>query len=269
MLTNLALAAFAAFAGPSAFAPTIAPAAPTDEASRPALPDAASAVSFETKDSQLLAGSYYEPKRRRGSAPAPAALLLHDAGENRTELEELAAYLHKKGFAVLTVDLRGHGGSATDDFDFEGADDKGRATLWGLATRDVDASANFLLDQEGVHATNLSIFGVGAGSALAVRRASEDENVRAVVLVEPPAEAFGYSLANGLADLGGLPTLILSPKDERSIAESLQAAAHDANGGLEYVEVNALKSGPGESLSDKRLKSAAAAWLRDQVMPRK
>lgn len=267
MLTSLALAAAAAFAGPSASAPSLVPV--VDNAPASTLPDAASAVSFKTKDKQLLSGSYYAPKRRKGSAAAPAALLLHDAGQSRDELENVAVYLHKKGFAVLTVDLRGHGASATDEMDFEKADDKGRSIIWGLSTRDVDAAADFLLEQNGVHATNLSIVGVGAGATLAVRRAAKDDNVRAVVLVEPDVDAFGYNLANGLADLGGLPTLILQPKSERNVADRLQAAAHDANGGLEFVEIKTLKSKAGEALGDKRLRAESATWLRDQAMPRK
>lgn len=267
MLTSLALAAAAAFAGPSASAPSIVPV--VDNVPASSLPDVASAVSFKTKDKQLLSGSYYAPKRRKGSSPAPAALLLHDAGESRDDLESVAVYLHKKGFAVLTVDLRGHGASATDEMDFEKADDKSRSTLWGLSTRDVDAAADFLLEQDGVHATNLSIVGVGAGGTLAVRRALDDENVRAVVLIEPEVNAFGYNLADGLADLGGLPTMILMPKSEKAVAARLQSAAHGANGGLEYVEVTSLKCKAGEALSDKRLRSASAAWLRKQAMPSK
>ncbi|MEM1452789.1 MAG: alpha/beta fold hydrolase [Planctomycetota bacterium] len=273
MLTSLALAATAAFAGPSAFAPSVPTAAGTaavyDNVPAPTLPDAASAVSIETKDKQLLAGSFYEPKRRKGKSAAPAALLLHDAGASRDDLEEIAVYLHKKGFAVLTVDLRGHGGSATDAMSFEKSDEKGQNTLWGLATRDVDAASSFLLGKKGVHASNLSIIGVGAGAALAVRRAADDENVRSVVLIEPDPKAFGYNLAGGMADLGGLPTLVVSSKETRTVADRLQAAAHDGNGGLEYVDVTVVKSKADETLGDKRLKSSTAAWLREQVMPRK
>jgi len=279
MLTNLALAAIVAFAGPSASAPsTVAPlsgvatidgvAAGSDNV--PAtLPDAASAVKFETKDKQLLSGSYYKPKRQKSGSPAPAVLLLHDAGQTRDDLEATAMYLHKKGFAVLTIDLRGHGGSVTADMNFETSDEKAQSTLWALSTRDVDAAATFLLEQHGVHATNLSIIGVGAGASLAVRRAAKDDNVRAIVLVDPQPSAFGYNLANGIADLGGLPTMIITPKESRNVADRLKAAAHSANGGIEYVEVTALKSAPGKTLGDKRLKSAAAAWLRGQAMPRK
>ena len=71
------------------------------------------------------------------------------------------------------------------------------------------------------------------------------------------------------ATLTLLPTLILAPKATRGAADEIQTAAHAANEGLEYVEVNALKSDSEAILKDKRLKSAASAWLRDQVFPKK
>jgi pimeloyl-ACP methyl ester carboxylesterase len=268
MLSSLALVVAAAAADPASTT-LLAPATIGAPVATSTAIDSSNSVSLETKDRQLLSASFYEPKRRKSSPPAPAAMLIHDAGSSRDELAEMAAYLHKKGFAVLTVDLRGHGASATDDTNFEKADEKTRETLWAMSTRDIDAATKFLLKQDGVHATNLSIVGVGAGAALAVRRAAKDENVRAVVLIDPAKESFGFDVSGGVGDLGGLPTLILAPKSSREAADEIQASAHEANDGLEYVEINALKNDSAEILGDKRLKSSASSWLRDRVMPKK
>ena len=100
MLTSLVLAASAAIISPSASATTASP-VPVSEVSDPS-----SAVSFKTKDKLILKGSYYAPKKSKSkSKAAPAALLIHDAGSDRSELESVAGYL-KRGFAVLVVDLR-------------------------------------------------------------------------------------------------------------------------------------------------------------------
>lgn len=264
MLTSLVLAASAAITCPSASAPVATP-VPVVETS-----DASSAVSFKTKDKLILKGSYFAPKKSKSkSKAAPAALLIHDAGSDRSELDAVAGYLQKRGFAVLVMDLRGHGESAEEGKGFEKADEKGRETMWSLSSRDVDAAAEFLVDQEGVHSSNLSIVGFGAGAALAVRRAASDDNVRAVVLVNPSRENFGYNIVNGVAELGGLPTLVMAPKDRRDDARRLQSAAHKENEGLEYVEVSNLKSEAAKILSDKRLNAGLGKWLRDQAMPKK
>ena len=278
MLSNLALVAAAlaagtTSAGPSAStsplllsaSPALAPTAIGD-----AVPDNASAVSFTTKDGQLLSGSYFAPKvKKKSTAPSPAALLIHDATKSRGDFEELASYLQKKGFAVLTVDLRGHGDSETPECCFDKSDDKGKENLWSLSARDVDTAADYLLSQSGVHSSNLSIFGVGSGAALAVRRANDDENVRAVVLVDPEPMAYGYNVSEGVSELGGLPTLIMTPKSKRDVAERLQEQAHKGNDGLEFVDIKRLKVDGGNPLDDSKLDTEAGNWLREKVMPKK
>ena len=184
MLSNLALAAAAIAAGAASAGPSAstspAPLATAYVAAAPSasagdtVPDNASAVSFTTKDGQLLTGSLYMPKvSKKTTAPSPAALLIHDASKSRSDFQELASYLQKKGFAVLSMDLRGHGDSETAECCFERADDKGKENLWSLSARDVDAAVGFLLAQDNVHSSNLSIFGVGSGASLAVRHAND------------------------------------------------------------------------------------------------
>jgi len=274
MLTNLTLAAAAALigSGPSASNAPTAPTAPvTAAAPAPAagaaLADKATAVSLSTEDDLFVKATYFPPKAR--SKQSPAALLLHDKGKTREELEETAEYLYKRGFAVMTIDLRGHGESETEDVSFEDASDEDKKTMWSLSSRDIEAAAAYLADQDGVHATNLSIVGIGSSASLAVRRALKDENVRAIVLVDPELETFEYDVVEGVTELGGLPTMVLSSTDGRKEAKKLQDDAHEANGGLEYVEVKTLKCEKKELLAEKRFPSTMAAWLRDQAMPRK
>lgn len=264
MLTTLALQVLALAPLPAA-APAAVPA--TCEAAVTPAGDVATAVSIKTQDDLLLKASYYAPRKKKGKAPA--ALLLHDEGGTREDLDAFATYLHKRGFAVLTIDIRGHGESATDDFDHEKADEKGRENLWNLAGRDVEAAAEYLAEQDGVHNTNLSVVGFGAAASLAVRRANTDENVRAVVLVEPELETYGYDLGDGVADLGGLPTMVVTTKDAEEKAEAIQTEAQDRNGGLEFVETIVFKGESKDLIGDKKTQGRTSGWLRDQAMPRK
>ena len=43
--------------------------------------------------------------------PAPAVLLLHSLGKSRDEWDGIPPLLQRVGFAVLAIDLRGHGES--------------------------------------------------------------------------------------------------------------------------------------------------------------
>lgn len=218
-------------------------------------------------DKVQLAASYFAP--RKSSTRAPGVLLIHDAGRDRRQLEGLANYLNRKGFGVLTLDLRGHGESASKDTDWSKMDEKTREATWAFAGRDLSAAAAFLRRKKEIHSANLSIVAVGAGCSLAVRHAIGDENARAVVLIAPRAETRGDHLATGLIELEGLPTLIVVSKEGRELAAALQAEAEQANDDFEFIDVQVLRSSAEELLGDKRLNASSATWLKNQVAPSK
>ena len=224
-------------------------------------------IHLETRDKLLLEGSYYEPKGAKGLAPG--AILIHDAGADRRQMQELALSLQKKGFGVLTFDLRGHGDSTSENLDWSKAeDDKALASLWSFAANDVKAAASWLRERTEIHASNLSVVGVGAGCSLAIRHALDDENTRAVVLISPRAENYGFNLPQGIGDLEGLPTLILSGKDARTDLTRLKEAAHSQFGDA-FVEISVMRCDQTEVLSDKRLGSEVGKWLKDTVVTRR
>lgn len=225
------------------------------------------AVEIKTRDNLTLKGSFYAPKKK--GYRAPAALLVHGAGEDRIQLEKIGVTLQKRGFAVLSIDLRGHGDSTCDECDWAKMSEEDRERTWAYALRDLAAGATYLRSRDDVHTSNLSIVGVRSGSAIAARYAKSDENVRALVMIAPQANELGFDISADLNELGGMPTLILAAKDGRNLADRMQLAAHSANGDLEYVVVKALKNEETDVLSDKRLNGELSGWLKDTVLPKK
>lgn len=71
-------------------------------------------VQLRAADGLRLAGSYW-PGRRRGG---PAVLLLHGNDASRAATADNAAWLAGRGYAVLTIDFRGHGESAAAPHSF-------------------------------------------------------------------------------------------------------------------------------------------------------
>jgi hypothetical protein len=96
-----------------------------------------------------------------------------------------------------------------------------------------------------------------------------DENVRAVVLVDPEGKRLGFNMAQDVKELAGLPTLVVAPKGAATIAERLIMLGHQANDGEEYIVRVNLKSERDEALTDKRLATEIVNYLREQVMPRR
>lgn len=223
-------------------------------------------VAVHTSDDLDLAASFFPPRGKSGRAPA--VILVHDAGADRHQFDRLAETLRKRGFAVLAIDLRGHGESATEEIAWKPGDDEANATLWAFAVRDVDAAADWLRTRPDVHASNLSLVGIGAGASLAVRHAVRDENVRAVVLAAPQEDELGYNLLRDLRELGGLPTLVLAEKGRGPDAERLEAAVEDAEG-IDFVEVVRLKSARDKVAQDKRFASETLKFLRETAMPKR
>ena len=85
--------------------------------SQPALAigDQVESMRVETVDGFTLKGEFWKPRKKGRS---PAALLLHDTLRDRSDYAGIAENLNKRGFAVLSIDLRGHGQSATKEFNF-------------------------------------------------------------------------------------------------------------------------------------------------------
>lgn len=221
-------------------------------------------VRLQTADKQDLAGRYFAPAGKRKKL-APAALLIHEAGSTGQPMEALAGYLQKKGFGVLVLDLRGHGGSAAEQLDWSKADEQERKAMWAFAGKDVDAGAAYLAKQDGLHSSNLTVVGTGSGAALALRHAIDDDATRAVVLINPSKEAFGFDVAKGVADLGGLPTFILASKSEKKVVKGIQEFAHEDNDGYEFVSLSYVSSKVEAAMEDSKLGSFAYGWLKDQV----
>ena len=68
------------------------------------------AVLLNTTDQVKLAGDWYSPVG--GDAKLPAVLLVHGFGQDRRQWDSFVRErLLPAGFAALTLDLRGHGGS--------------------------------------------------------------------------------------------------------------------------------------------------------------
>ena len=224
-------------------------------------------VEVPTGDKLSLTADYYAPKT--SATRAPAAILVHDAGGSRDQMALFAERLHGKGLAVLVLDLRGHGDSATDDDDWKSLDDDGRERQWAYTPRDLEAGAKWLKTRKEVHTANLTMIGLRAGCALAVYHAARDHRVRAVVLIEPATQELGFDLRREVAGLAGLETKVFTPRDKQDEARIIQANATKANDGLEFIEIDLCKSRGDDLINDRRVATEVAKWVQDRVFPKK
>lgn len=243
---------------------------PTPGATRASLEPAAQKpkfelVEFKTEDKLTIRAHYYKPRKK---GRAPAALLIHDAGSKAESFKKAAENLQRKGFAVLAINLRGHGESATGEMDWSKIDKpESRDQTWTYALRDLEAATDYLRGLDNVHNSNLSLVGMGAGGVLAARHATRDENARAVAVIAPQSEAFGFDMTEDLCELGGLPAMLFTTDATREAAKALQEKVIEANDGFECVEVQVIKPKTADDLfSDKRLNTELAKFLQQEAM---
>jgi alpha-beta hydrolase superfamily lysophospholipase len=178
----------------------------------------------------------------------------------------VAERLTKQGFGVLAIDLRGHGASKSEKLAWEKLSENDRKATWSFAQRDIDAASAWLLEQPSIHSTSLSLVGLGAGCALAVRHAKSDENVECLVLLSPNVQDYGFDVRADIQTLEGLPTYVVTSKDAE--AERMAQEAN-ASSGNPYVELFISPPKLASPLEDKGLPSRVSKWLAEKAMPKK
>ena len=218
-------------------------------------------VAISTEDGLDLAATFYAPRKDQ----APAVLLIHDAGADRQQFNSIADRLQKRGFGVMSLDLRGHGESKSDKLDWSKMSEEERPAAWQRSPRDVDAAAHWLLSQKSILPTNLSLVGLGAGCALAARHAEADENVISLMLLNPKAKDFGFDVESTLINVEGLPTCVIGKRGEESeaVVESIHQAVRP------WIKWEPVSVKSGEIWEDRKTASKIADWMGDVAMPKK
>ena len=221
------------------------------------------AIRLKTDDKCELSANYFPPQRAKGKVPG--VMLIHDQGAKAEDLIALADYLANKGLGVLLMDLRGHGASQDERFDWKKADEKQRKAMWALASKDLEAGAGFLAKRKELHRSKLVVVGHGKGCSLAVPHAIKNRNTLSTVLIQPDAKVYDFELTKEVPQLDGLPTLLLcSKKQKKAMAQVREAAAPQGEEDSTF-EVSYLTAKPKEVLADKRLPKSLYGWLKGNL----
>jgi len=125
-------------------------------------------ISFVTSDGLTLAGWLIKPDRF--GKKTPAIIICHGLGANKSDFTDLAVFLARRGYLVLTFDFRAHG-------DSEGS----RTSLGYHEQKDVSAALDYLFSRAEVDQDRIGIFGFSLGGSTAILSAAEKKKFRAVV----------------------------------------------------------------------------------------
>ncbi len=196
-------------------------------------PRPAKEVKVPTEDGLVLAADLYEPSK--GGEGKPAVVALHAEGGDRSMWKEVAALFQARGYSVLAVDLRGHGGSRVQRGTDPKPDDPGTdlsaqaaardPALFSAMGRDVAAGVKYLRATLLADGAKIAVVGCGAGGAAGIDAASRDAKVAAALWIGPAANNFGVPVMEALRKWDGRPVgLMTTDKSGRTDFDNVARA---------------------------------------------
>lgn len=126
---------------------------------------------------EVVRGQLYAPPGKRGK-PAPLIVMLHGLASSSVEFYDFPEKLVAGGYAVLTVDYRGHGKSDGD-----------RGVLSQPRVReDLQSALEAMKSEYQIDTQRVLLLGHSTGGAMAVCTANDLPQVRALIALAPVAK---------------------------------------------------------------------------------
>ncbi len=215
-------------------------------------PAAPITATLAAPDGATLATTFYPPLQAGSAAgaKAPGVLLLPMLNESRADWDPFARALQQRGFAVLTVDLRGQGASS-------GPVD------WAKAPADTQAVWQAFIARPEVAADHSGIVGASMGANLALIIGAKNPNVATVIALSPGQDYMGLQPAAQLGNFGQRGVLFVASQDDTySYDSTRQMAPLVPKGETNYFS----KAGHGlDMFSTPTLAPMLFSWLEDHL----
>lgn len=220
--------------------PPVAPSEPVDEV-----------LTFEGAAGLPIVAGFHAPG---GSGPFPGVILLHMLGSDRRAWTEtgLVDALAGAGYAVLAVDMRGHG-------------ETGGAAEWVLAAEDLALVWDAFAARDDVDETRTAVVGGSIGANMALRLAADRPAVRAAVLLSPGLDYRGVTTEDQMAHYGARPILLVASEDDPYSADTVAALDEAAAGASELVVYTTAGHGTNMLSAEPELTPRIVEWLGSQL----
>jgi len=188
-------------------------------------------------------------------APVPSVLLLHGYGEDRSVWKNFARQLLDRGWAVMALDLRGHGESRNRNQRPIQPSQEWRTSPHEFPV-DLDPALDWLKAQPRIDNRKIVVIGSDIGANLALIASGRFPEVRTVVAIKPDL-AESLAMAGSAQDFRPKSALIViaDAVEGNRIRDSVTAPAR--------VQVFSISGGTAQWLAEKRVSDAVFQWLRE------
>jgi len=220
---------------------TAVPSLPTEKPATPAQSSEAESMSTTTK-----ANTFAEAR------PFPGVILLHMLGDNRKSWQSAGfeQALVEAGYAVLNLDMRGHG-------------DTGGETDWKLAEEDLNTAWQYFVDLDIVSAEGTAVIGASIGANMALITAVNFPDIQTAILLSPGLDYRGVTTDDRIESYGERPLLIVASKGDTYAAQSAQTLHDMALGEAELIIYDDSAHGTRLFSAQSDLSQTLIDWLQE------
>jgi pimeloyl-ACP methyl ester carboxylesterase len=189
-----------------------------------------------------------------GSGLLPGVVLLHMLGSDRQVWDDngIANTLVENGYAVLAVDMRGHG-------------ETGNSIDWQLAPEDLQRAWKHFTSLDTVDPQRTAVIGASIGANLALLTGADQPAIRTVVLLSPGLDYRGVTSEGPLAKYGVRPILIVASEEDTYAADSSRTLATLANGESRLEMYNGAGHGTRMFDAQPDLSNLIITWLAQNL----
>jgi pimeloyl-ACP methyl ester carboxylesterase len=208
-------------------------------------------VTIAAEDGLALQAAFYAAG---GLQNAPGVLLLHMLGSSRQAWDDvgLAEALAEAGYAVLALDMRGHGAT-------------GGGKNWDAAEDDHQRVWDYFVGRDEVDGAQTAVIGASIGSNMALIAAANEPAIRTAVLLSPGLDYRGVTTEDRLADYGERPLLIVASEEDGYAANSSRTLAETAVGETKLELYNGAGHGTNMFAAKPELTSLILEWLAQHL----
>ncbi len=172
---------------------------------------------YTAKDGLNMVGMLYVPKEASTKNRVPLVILLHSLGKNKSDWYELPEKIKSLNFAVLNLDLRGHGASINKQ--------NGKKKYWqnfkniefAKYPQDInDALAALKKDYPEINTGRTGLVGANIGANAAVIAGSKNnKDIKTMVLISPYSSIKGLNALIPMVNYGVHPVLFIVSTPDR------------------------------------------------------
>ena len=182
-------------------------------------------VKFSASDGHKpLYADYYPP--RPGTDNAPIVILLHMYKSDKSTWQPLVPYLQNAGFAVMAIDMRGHGRKPNPETRKRVR--RRDPEVFEEMAYDVQGAYEWLVEQPNVDPSRFALVGASVGCSVALRYATMDASVDAVVCLTPGTDYMGLDSVADAEKLKGRSVMLMASEQERKAVDTLAPLIENA-----------------------------------------